>query len=159
MPGLYLEEFVVGQIIRHETTRSVTEADNIFFSTMTMNPQPLHLDYHFAAQSIHKRPLVNGMFTFSLMMGLTVNETTLGTTEGNLGFEGVEFPNPVFYGDTIRVETEVLAVRPSKSRPGLGIVNFEHRALNQSGQVVVRCKRAGLMRALSMKPADKQRGA
>lgn len=147
MPGRYLEEYTVGDVIRHETTRTVTEVDNIFFSTMTMNPQPLHLDYEFAAKSTHKQPLVNGMFTFALMMGLTVNETTFGTTEGNLGFEMIEFPNPVYYGDTIRAESEVLGVRPSKSKPGLGIVNFEHRAINQQGKVVVRCKRAGLMRA------------
>ena len=153
MPGRYLEEFKVGEVIRHETTRTVTEVDNVVFSTMTMNPQPLHLDYAFAARSIHGKPLVNGMFTFALMMGLTVNETTLGTTEGNLGFEGVEVPHPVFYGDTIHVETEVLAARASKSRPGTGIVQFEHRAINQDGKVVVRCKRAGLMRALSQKPA------
>lgn len=152
MPGRYLEEFVVGEVIHHETTRTITEGDNITFSTMTMNNQPLHIDYHFAAKSIHKRPLVNGMFTLSLMMGLTVTETTLGTTEGNLAFELVEFPNPVFYNDTIRVETEILAVRPSKSRPNLGIVHFEHRAINMDGLVVVRARRAGLMRSISMKP-------
>lgn len=151
MPGRYLEQFTVGEVIRHETTRTITEVDNVLFSTMSMNPQPLHLDYEFAARSIHGRPLVNGMFTFALMMGLTVSETTLGTTEGNLGFEDVQFPNPVFYGDTIRVETEVLGVRPSKSRPGTGIVQFEHRAMNQAGKVVVRCRRAGLMRALPAK--------
>ncbi|NYT26073.1 MaoC family dehydratase [Alcaligenaceae bacterium] len=146
MPGRYLEEFTVGEVIHHAATRSVTEVDNILFSTLSMNPQPLHLDYHFAAQSIHGKPLVNGMFTFALMMGLTVNETTLGTTEGNLGFEKVGFPNPVFYGDTIRAETEVLAVRPSRSRPGLGIVSFRHSAINQHGDIVVTCERAGLMR-------------
>jgi acyl dehydratase len=153
MPGRYFEEFSVGEVIRHETTRTITEVDNVLFSTMTMNPQPLHLDYEFAARSIHKRPLVNGMFTFALMMGLTVSETTLGTTEGNLGFDDVQFPNPVFYGDTIHVESEVLAVRASQSRPGMGIVRFEHRAINQNGQIVVRCRRAGLMRGLAMKSA------
>jgi len=146
MPGKYFEEFVVGDVIRHETTRTITEVDNILFSTMSMNPQPLHLDYHFAEQSMHGKPLVNGMFTFALMMGLTVNETTLGTTEGNLGFENVQFPSPVFYGDTIRVETEVLAVRRSNSRPHLGIVKFRHSAVNQRGETVVTCERAGLMR-------------
>lgn len=153
MPGKYLEEFVVGEVIHHETTRTVTEVDNVMFSTMSMNPQRLHLDYEFASHSIHKKPLVNGMFTFALMMGLTVNETTQGTTEGNLGFEKVEFPRPVFYGDTIRVESEILGVRRSKSRPQTGIVEFEHRAINQRGEVVVRCRRAGLMRSISMKPA------
>ncbi len=154
MPGRYLEEFVVGEVIRHEITRTVTEGDNVVFSTMTMNPQPLHLDYEFASHSMHGKPLVNGMFTFALMMGLTVIETTLGTTEGNLGFEMVEFPAPVFYGDTITAETEILGVRPSKSRPGLGIVQFEHRAVNQRGEVVVRCKRAGLMRARNYKATE-----
>lgn len=158
MPGRYLEEFTVGEVIHHETTRTITEVDNVLFSTMSMNPQRLHLDYEFAANSIHKKPLVNGMFTFALMMGLTVNETTQGTTEGNLGFEKVEFPNPVFYGDTIRVETQILAVRPSNSRPGTGIVQFEHRAINQRGDVVVRCKRAGLMRGLAMKPKEPAHG-
>lgn len=147
MPGRYLEEFKVGDVIQHELRRTITETDNIQFCAMTMNPQPLHVDYAFAATSVHKRPLVNGMLTFSLMMGLTVIETTLGTTEGNFGYENVEFPAPVFYGDTIRVETEILGARASKSRPGLGIVNFEHRAINQNGVVVLRCKRAGLMRA------------
>ena len=159
MPGRYLEEYMVGDVIQHETTRTITEGDNVLFCSISMNPQPLHLDYHFAAQSIHKRPLVNGMYTFALMMGLTVNETTLGTTDGNLGFENVEFPNPVFYGDTIRVETKVLGVRPSKSRPNVGIVQFEHRAINMDGAVVVRCKRAGLMRSISTKPGAKPRAA
>jgi len=146
MPGRHLEEFVVGQVIRHEITRTITETDNILFCSLTMNPQPLHLDYEFAAKSMHKRPLVNGMFTLSLMMGLTVTETTLGTTEGNLGFETIEFPTPVFYGDTVRIETEVLETRASRSRPNLGIVRFEHRAINQDGKIVVRCRRAGLIR-------------
>jgi len=146
MPGRHFEEFVVGEVFRHEITRTVTETDNILFCSLTMNPQPLHLDYEFAAKSMHKRPLVNGLFTLSLMMGLTVTETTLGTTEGNLGFEMIEFPTPVFYGDTVRVETQILEKRVSKSRPSLGVVHFEHRAINQDGKVVVRCRRAGLIR-------------
>jgi len=146
MPGRYFEELPVGEVIRHQVTRTVTEADNILFCSITINVQPLHIDYHFAEKSMHRRPLVNGMYTLSLMMGITVPETTLGTTEGNLGFEGVEFPAPVFYGDTIRVESEVIAARLSKSRPNLGIVTFEHRAINQDGAVVVRCRRSGLMR-------------
>jgi len=146
MAGRHLEEFTVGEVIRHEITRTITETDNILFCSLTMNPQPLHIDYEFAAKSIHKRPLVNGMYTLSLMMGLTVTETTLGTTEGNLGFEMIEFPTPVFYGDTVRIETEVLETRASRSRPGLGIVRFEHRAINQQGKIVVRCRRAGLVR-------------
>ena len=146
MPGRHLEEFVVGEVILHEITRTITETDNILFCSLTMNPQPLHIDYEFAGKSMHKRPLVNGMFTLSLMMGLTVTQTTLGTTEGNLGFEMIEFPTPVFYGDTVRIETEVLETRPSKSRPNLGIVRFEHRAINQDGKIVVRCRRSGLIR-------------
>ncbi|HTV67840.1 MAG TPA: MaoC family dehydratase [Rhizobiaceae bacterium] len=146
MPGRYFEEFTPGEVIKHEITRTITEVDNILFSSLTINTQPLHIDYHFAAKSIHGKPLVNGMFTLSLMMGITVPETTLGTTEGNLGFSDITFPAPVFYGDTIRVETEVIETRPSSSRPGLGIVQLEHRAINQDGKVVVRCKRAGLMR-------------
>jgi acyl dehydratase len=153
MPGRYYEQLEVGQVIAHEVRRTVTEGDNIQFSTLSMNPQRLHLDYEFAKESIHGKPLVNGMFTFALMMGLTVNELTQGTTEGNLGFEQVEFPKPVFYGDTIRAETKVLGKRESGSRPNLGIVQFEHRALNQRGEVVLRCKRAGLMRKLPQEGA------
>ena len=154
MPGRYFEEFSPGEVIRHEITRTVTEVDNILFSSLTINVQPLHIDYHFAASSMHKKPLVNGMFTLSLMMGITVPETTLGTTEGNLGFSDIAFPAPVFYGDTIRVETEVLETRASTSRPGLGIVKFEHRAINQNGKVVVRCQRAGLMRGREFRHAS-----
>jgi len=149
MPGRYFEDFTVGEVIQHEITRTITEMDNILFSSITINVQPLHIDYHAAAKSIHGKPLVNGMFTLSLMMGITVPETTLGTTEGNLGFSEILFPAPVFYGDTIRVETEILGTRASKSRPGLGIVDFEHRAINQDGRTVVSCKRAGLMRGRS----------
>ncbi len=146
MPGRYFEEFAVGDVIAHEITRTVTEGDNILFSTMTMNPQPLHLDYEAAAASIHGRPLVNGMFTLSLLLGISVLEATLGTTEGNLGFQRVDFPVPVFYGDTIHAETEVLDVRTSRSRPAFGIVTFEHRAINQAGHIVVRARRSALMR-------------
>jgi acyl dehydratase len=151
--GRHYEDFTAGEVIAHAITRTVTEVDNILFSSLTINTQPLHLDYHFAAGSIHGRPLVNGMFTLSLMMGITVPETTLGTTEGNLGFTDIAFPAPVFYGDTIRVETEILGKRRSKSRPGLGIVEFEHRAIKHDGTVVVRCRRAGLMRARGLTDA------
>lgn len=158
MPGRYLEEFIVGETIRHPITRTVTEVDNILFSSITINTQPLHIDYHFAAASMHKRPLVNGMFTLSLMMGISVPETTLGTTEGNLGFGRIDFPAPVFYGDTIHVETDVVEVRASKSRPNMGIVTFEHRAINQDDVVVVRCQRAALMRGRDYVPAPREAG-
>ena len=154
MSGRYFEEFEPGEVIRHAITRTVTEVDNILFSSITINNQPLHIDYDFASRSMHGKPLVNGMYTLSLMMGITVPETTLGTTEGNFGFSDISFPAPVFYGDTIRVETEVLEKRLSKSRPGLGIVSFEHRALNQDSKVVVRCRRAGLMRCKEAANAD-----
>ena len=146
MTGKYFDEFNVGEVIKHEITRTVTEVDNIMFSSLTLNMQPLHIDYEFASNSMHGKPLVNGMFTLSLMMGITVPETTLGTTEGNLGFSDIKFPAPVFYGDTIHVETEILNLRPSGSRPMLGIVEFEHRAINQKGDVVVSCRRAGLIK-------------
>ena len=110
-----------------------------------MNPQPLHIDAEFAARSSHGRILVNGMYTLALMMGLTVHDTTLGTTEGNLGFESIEFSGPVFLGDTITAETQVLGKRRSASRPQLGIVRFEHRSRNQRGEVVVSCRRSGLI--------------
>jgi acyl dehydratase len=145
MPGRYFEDFAVGQVFRHEPGRTVTEMDNVLFSTLTMNPQPLHLDHEFAKTTVFGRPLVNSLFTLGLLVGLSVRDTTLGTTVGNLGFERVEFPAPVFAGDTIYAETEVVAVRPSRSHPEWGLVTFEHRATNQRGQVVARCRRAAMM--------------
>ena len=145
MPGLYLEEFQPGSIIRHALTKSVTESDNMLFSVMTLNPQPLHIDFDFAAKSEWGRPLVNSIFTLGLMIGISVHETTLGTTIGNLGMTETSFPHPVFHGDTIRVETEVKSVRASKSKPDRGIVEFEHRAFNQNGVLVARCVRQAMM--------------
>ncbi|HEX5195364.1 MAG TPA: MaoC family dehydratase [Solirubrobacteraceae bacterium] len=145
MPGRHYEELEPGTVLVHQPSRTVTETDNLLFSTLTMNPQPLHLDAEFARRSIHGRILVNGLFTLSLMMGLTVADTTLGTTAGNLGFEAIGFPKPVFIGDTITAETEVVARRVSESRPAYGIVEFEHRARNQRGEVVVSCRRSGLV--------------
>lgn len=145
MAGRHYEELEPGLVLVHEPSRTVTETDNLLFTTLTMNPQPLHLDAEFAARSIHGQVLVNGLFTLSLMMGLTVSDTTLGTTAGNLGFDAIGFPAPVFIGDTITAETEVLARRVSRSRPRFGIVEFEHRARNQRDEVVVRCRRSGLM--------------
>lgn len=145
MAGLYLEEFVVGQVIKHSLTKSVTESDNMLFSTMTLNPQPLHIDFDFAAKSEWGKPLVNSLFTLGLMIGISVHDTTLGTTIGNLGMTDTAFPNPVFHGDTIRVETEIVAVRESKSKPDRGIVTFEHRAFNQNGILVAQCTRQAMM--------------
>jgi len=146
MAGLYFEEFSVGQHFRHELTRSVTESDNMTFSLMSMNPQPLHVDFDFASRSEWGKPLFNSMFTFAIMVGLTVQDTTLGTTIGNLGFSEVTFPAPVFHGDTLRAETTVLSVRESRSRPTQGLVEFEHRCFKQDGTLVAQCKRMALMK-------------
>ena len=145
MPGLYLEEFEVGRIIRHAITRTVTESDNILFSSLTFNPQPLHIDFDFAAKSEWGKPLVNSLFTLGLMIGISVNDTTLGTTVANLGMKETVFPHPVFHGDTIRVETTVISVRESKSKPDRGIVEFEHRAYNQNDVLVAKCTRQAMM--------------
>ncbi|MGV6801138.1 MAG: MaoC family dehydratase [bacterium] len=147
MAGLWLEQFHEGMEFSHELSRTITEYDNMQFSLMTMNPQPLHIDYDFAAQTDWGQPLVNSLFTLGLMIGLTVQDTTLGTTIGNLGMKEVTFPNPVFHGDTIRARSKVLSVRESKSRKGQGIVVFLHEALNQKNQIVASCQRAALMRA------------
>ena len=145
MGGKYFEEFEPGQRFEHLPSRTVTEVDNLLFTTLTMNPQPLHLDAEFAKSSNFGERLVNSIFTLGLIVGLSVGDTTLGTTVGNLGFESVEFPNPVLIGDTITAETEVLEKRESKSHPDWGIVKFQHRGLNQRGEVVVRCTRAAMM--------------
>ena len=141
MPGLYLEEFRVGQVIQHPLRKSVTESDNMLFSTMTLNPQPLHIDFDFAAKSEWGKPLVNSLFTLGLMIGISVHDTTLGTIVANLGMTETTFPNPVFHGDTIRVETEIKSVRDSKSKNDRGVVEFELRALNRDGKLVARCIR------------------
>jgi acyl dehydratase len=146
MPGLYLEEFTPGQVIRHALTKSVTENDNMLFSVMTLNPQPLHIDFDFAAKSEWGKPLVNSLFTLGLMIGISVHDTTLGTTIGNLGMTETVFPHPVFHDDTIHVETEVKTVRASKSKPDRGIVEFEHRAYNQDNVLVARCVRQAMMK-------------
>jgi acyl dehydratase len=145
MAGLTFDEFRVGQVFTHQPARTVTEADNLLFSALTMNPQPLHLDAEFAKTSHFGQRLVNSIFTLGLVVGLSVGETTLGTTVGNLGFEKVEFPKPVFIGDTITAQTEVIEKRESKSRPEWGIVLFEHRGVNQRGEVVAVCRRAAMM--------------
>jgi acyl dehydratase len=146
MAGLYYEEFSVGRVFEHEWTRTVTEMDNVLFCSLTMNVQPLHLDEEFASKTEFGRRIVNSLFTLGLMIGITVNDTTLGTTVANLGMTDVKFPKPVFHGDTLRVRTKVLSVRESQSRPDAGIVEFGHSALNQRGEVVAECTRQALMR-------------
>lgn len=145
MPGLYFEEFSVGQAFAHAIRRTVTEADNVFFSAMTHNPAPLHLDEEYMKGTEFGARLVNSYFTLGLMVGISVHETTFGTTVANLGMDEVRFPKPVFHGDTLHVETEVLELRESKSRPHNGIVVLLHRAINQKGEVVAQCKRTALM--------------
>src|ERR1700748_1437265 len=150
MAGLYFEEFEEGQVFEHAIGRTVTEMDNVLFSTLTMNPQPLHLDEEFAKQTEFGQRLVNSLFTLGLVIGISVGDTTLGTTGANLGMSDVRFPKPVFHGDTIRGGWTVLSVRKSKSRSDAGIVEFEHVGLNQHGDTVAICRRAAFMRC---KPA------
>ena len=145
MGGLYLDEFQAGCVFRHPLRKTVTESDNMLFSVMTLNPQPLHIDFDFAAKSEWGKPLVNSLFTLGLMIGISVHDTTLGTTIANLGMSETMFPHPVFHGDTIRVETTVISVRPSKSKPDRGIVEFEHRAFNQDDILVARCTRQAMI--------------
>ncbi len=147
MAGRVFEDLLVGMTFTHEPSRTVTETDNLLITTLTMNPQPLHLDAEFATATEFGRILVNSMFTVSLVVGLSVGDTTLGTTIGNLGFEKIEFPKPVFVGDTITSRTTVLEARRSRSRPDTGIVLFEHTGTNQRGEVVCRARRNALMKA------------
>jgi Acyl dehydratase len=149
--GLYYEEFEVGHVFEHAVGRTVTEMDNMLFSCLTLNPQPLHIDHAFAAQTEWGKPLVNSLFTLGLMIGISVSDTTLGTTIANLGMTDVKFGKPVFHGDTIRVKTEVVSKRESRSRPDAGIVEFHHRAYNQHGELVAECRRQAFMRK---KPKD-----
>jgi acyl dehydratase len=144
--GLYFEEFYVGQTWQHPIRRTVTEADNVWFSALTHNPAALHLDEEYCREHTEfGRRIVNSCLTLGLMVGISVGDTTLGTTVGNLGWDEVRFPKPLFHGDTIRVESEVKEVRESRSRPSNGIVVFEHRAYNQHGTLVGSCKRTALM--------------
>lgn len=143
--GRWFEELPVGLTIEHALRRTVTETDNVLFTTMTMNPAPMHLDAEYAARSEFGQPLVNSMFTVALVVGLSVPELTMGTIVAQLGLSDVRFPAPVFAGDTIRVETEIVEARPSRSRPAAGIVVFEHRAFNQRDQLVCQARRTGLM--------------
>ncbi|WP_298814767.1 MaoC family dehydratase [uncultured Sphingomonas sp.] len=144
--GLWFEEFTVGQRFTHPLRRTVTEYDNMSFSLLTMNPQPLHIDFDFAEKSEWGRPLVNSLFTLGLMIGMSVQDTTLGTTVGNLGMSDTRFPKPVFHGDTLQASSEVVSIRESKSNPAVGIVEFEHRMTNQRGELVAICRRAAMMK-------------
>ena len=146
MAGLYFEEFAVDRVFEHAWTRTVTEMDNVLYSSLTMNVQPLHLDEEFASKTEFGQRIVNSLFTLGLMIGITVNDTTIGTTIANLGMTDVRCPKPVFHGDTLRVETKVVSKRESKSRADAGIVEFLHTAFNQRGEVVAQCTRQALMR-------------
>jgi acyl dehydratase len=145
MPGRYFEEFEVGEVIDHPIRRTVTEADNVLITTMTHNPAALHLDAEYMKSTEFGQPIVNSCLTLSLMVGISVNETTHLTAVANLGWDEVRFPKPVFHGDTLRIETEVLELRESRSRPDNGIVVFAHRAYNQNGELVGECRRSALM--------------
>jgi acyl dehydratase len=145
--GLYFEDFSVGSLVSHRLTRTVTQMDNMLFSNMTLNPQPLHIDVHFCANETEwGRPLMNSLFTLGLMIGISVNDMTVGTTIANLGMTEVRFPAPLFEGDTISVTTEVAAKRESGSRPDAGIVEFIHRAYKQDGTLVAECRRQAFMK-------------
>ncbi len=143
--GMWFEELEPGVVVHHAIRRTLTEADNVLFTSITMNPAWLHLDFAYAEQTEFGRPLVNSMLTLATVIGISVHETTLGTTVANLGFQEIGFPAPVFHGDTIRVETEVRAARASRSRPSQGVVTFEHRAFNQEETLVCRAVRDALM--------------
>lgn len=149
MAGRYFEQWHAGDRISHEIRRTVTETDNLLFSTMTHNPQPLHIDAEYAAKSEFGRIVVNGTFTFALLVGLSVSDTTLGTLIANLGYDKLVMPAPVFIGDTVHAETEVVEARASRSRPNAGIVTFRHELLNQRDEIVCQCLRMALIRRAS----------
>jgi acyl dehydratase len=143
--GFYFDEFEVGRVFEHAIRRTVTETDNLLFSTLTHNPAPLHIDHEYMRTSEFGKPLMNSFFTLGLIVGISINDTTLGTTVANLGLESVRFPAPLFVGDTVHVETEVVAMRPSQSRPHNGILTLEHRGYNQHDVLVAVCRRNVLM--------------
>jgi acyl dehydratase len=146
MAGLWFDELQVGQKFQHAIRRTVTETDNVLFTAMTHNPALLHLDEEYMRGTEYGQRIVNSVFTLGLMVGISIGDTTLGTAVANLGWDEVRFPKPVFHGDTIHVETEVIELRESKSRPDQGIVTFLHRAYNQRDELVASCKRSGLQR-------------
>jgi acyl dehydratase len=144
--GLWFEDFTVGDLMSHRLTRTVTQMDNMLFSNMTLNPQPLHIDAHFCATETEwGKPLMNSLFTLGLMIGISVNDLTVGTTIANLGMTDVKFPAPLFEGDTVNCTTEIVGKRESKSRPNAGIVEFHHRAYNQDRTLVAECRRQAFM--------------
>jgi acyl dehydratase len=145
MAGRYFDEWQIGDRVEHAITRTVTETDNVLISTLTHNPQPMHLDHELAAASEFGKPLVNSVYTFGLMIGVSVADTTLGTLVANLGYDSLKFPNPVFAGDTLHSETECVAVRESGSRPNAGIVTWAHRSFNQRDELVCECTRTALL--------------
>ncbi len=152
MAGLYFEQFEIGQTFVHDIRRTVTETDNLLMSTLTHNPAQIHIDHEYCKGTEFGKPLMNSAFTLGLMVGISVGDTTLGTTVGNLGWDEVRFPKPVFAGDTLHVESKVLEKRESKSRPDNGIVVFEHKAMNQRDELVAICKRTALMHRVPAKP-------
>ncbi len=145
--GIYFEDFAPGALFEHRLTRTVTQMDNMLFSNMTLNPQPLHIDRHFCeTETEWGAPIINSLFTLGLMIGISVNDLTVGTTIANLGMQEVKFGHPLFEGDTVRCTTEVLGKRESRSRPDAGIVDLHHKAYNQDGKLVAECKRQAFMR-------------
>lgn len=146
MAGRHFDEWTIGDKIAHDIRRTVTETDNLLFSAMTYNPQPLHIDAEFAKNSEFGQILVNGTFTFALMAGLSVGDTTLGTLVANLGYDKLVMPKPVFIGDTLRATTEIVELKESKSRPNAGIVTFKHEMLNQRNEIVCQCLRMALVK-------------
>ena len=151
LSGRWFEELAVGDVVEHAVTRTVTEMDNGLFTCLTMNPQPMHLDAEFAARSEFGKPLVNSLYTLGLVVGIAVPELTLGTTIANLGFSEIEFPNPVFAGDTVWAQSEIIESRPSASRPNAGVVTFEHRGYKGIDTIICRARRTAFMRR---RPAD-----
>lgn len=152
--GTWYEEFQPGTVVEHSLRRTVTEMDNVLFTSLTMNPQPLHLDEEFAKSSIYGRRIVNSLFTLGLVVSFSVTELTMGTTAGNLGYENVTFPHPVYHGDTLRAETRILQKRLSRSHGDCGIVWFEHTGFNQHDDVVCACRRAALMKRRDVGPGS-----
>lgn len=146
MAGLYFDDFFVGQVFEHELRKTLTESDNMLFSTMTLNPQPLHIDRHFSESTEWGQPLMNSLLTLGLVIGISIGDTTLGTTIGNLGMKETLFPHPVFQGDTIHATTEVVGVRTSRTKPDRGIVDFLHMGFNQDDVLVCQCLRQAMMR-------------